>query len=146
MEQAANLTVVDVDRPDRKTRRNHDKKPARRLRQSTSRAPTVPRMAPRDPDGESVLGGADRVSSAREGSLVVRELCVGRVRDLRRAALRRHDRDLVPANQWWDDIAPSWRPHTREQNEEILIRLDVTDAFGGSRDDRHLHQPDRSRS
>ena len=34
------------------------------------------------------------------------------------------------AHAWWGDrVAPSWRPHTREQNEEILTRLDLTDAF-----------------
>ena len=31
---------------------------------------------------------------------------------------------------WWDDrISPSWQPHTREQNQGILDRLELTGAF-----------------
>lgn len=34
------------------------------------------------------------------------------------------------AHTWWGDrVAATWRPHTREQNQEILTRLDLTDAF-----------------
>jgi len=34
------------------------------------------------------------------------------------------------ANAWWDDrIAPDWRPHTREQNQAVLERLGLSDAF-----------------
>ena len=84
-----------------------------------------------DPDGESVLGRADGVPGSGRRSLVVRELRLGRVRDLRGAALdgrietscpdcgealtvevraERPDDEsllfhcLVPAARWWDDI------------------------------------------
>jgi hypothetical protein len=31
---------------------------------------------------------------------------------------------------WWDDrVSPGWLPHTREQNQAILDRLGLTDAF-----------------
>ena len=31
---------------------------------------------------------------------------------------------------WWSDrLAPDWRPHTREQNQAILDRLELTDPF-----------------
>jgi hypothetical protein len=31
---------------------------------------------------------------------------------------------------WWADrISPSWQPHTREQNQAILDRLELTGAF-----------------
>ena len=31
---------------------------------------------------------------------------------------------------WWDDrVSPDWLPHTREQNQAILDRLGLTDAF-----------------
>ncbi len=34
------------------------------------------------------------------------------------------------AHAWWGDrLASTWRPHTREQNQEILTRLDLTGAF-----------------
>jgi hypothetical protein len=34
------------------------------------------------------------------------------------------------AHAWWDDrLAPDWVPHTREQNQAILERLALTDAF-----------------
>ena len=34
------------------------------------------------------------------------------------------------AHAWWGDrVAATWRPHTREQNQAILARLDLTDAF-----------------
>ena len=34
------------------------------------------------------------------------------------------------AQEWWSDrIAPDWRPHTREQNQAILERLGLVDAF-----------------
>lgn len=34
------------------------------------------------------------------------------------------------AHAWWGDrIDPSWRPHTRDQNQQILIGLGLTDAF-----------------
>lgn len=34
------------------------------------------------------------------------------------------------AEAWWGDrLAPDWRPHTREQNQEILTRLGLTDPF-----------------
>jgi hypothetical protein len=32
------------------------------------------------------------------------------------------------AHAWWDDrLSPEWRPHTREQNQAILDRLDEPD-------------------
>jgi hypothetical protein len=34
------------------------------------------------------------------------------------------------AHDWWDDrLASDWRPHTREQNQAILDRLDLTGEF-----------------
>jgi hypothetical protein len=34
------------------------------------------------------------------------------------------------AHAWWGDrISPDWVPHTREQNQAILARLELTDAF-----------------
>lgn len=34
------------------------------------------------------------------------------------------------AHAWWHDrLDPDWRPHTREQNQAILDRLGLTDAF-----------------
>ena len=34
------------------------------------------------------------------------------------------------AYSWWDDrLAPDWRPHTREQNAAILVRLGLTGLF-----------------
>jgi hypothetical protein len=34
------------------------------------------------------------------------------------------------AQAWWHDrLAPDWRPHTREQNQEILNRLGLTGEF-----------------
>ena len=34
------------------------------------------------------------------------------------------------AQAWWGDrIAPTWQPHTREQNQSILTQLGLTDAF-----------------
>ena len=31
---------------------------------------------------------------------------------------------------WWGDrVSRDWRPHTREQNQAILDRLGLTDAF-----------------
>ena len=34
------------------------------------------------------------------------------------------------AHAWWGDrLAPDWRPHTLEQNQAILDRLGLTDAF-----------------
>jgi len=34
------------------------------------------------------------------------------------------------AHAWWADrLAPDWRPHTREQNQAILDRLDLTGEF-----------------
>jgi len=34
------------------------------------------------------------------------------------------------AHAWWDDrLAPDWRPHTPEQNQEILDRLGLTGEF-----------------
>jgi hypothetical protein len=36
--------------------------------------------------------------------------------------------DLAAA--WWGDrLSPDWQPHTREQNQEILDRLGLTDPF-----------------
>lgn len=34
------------------------------------------------------------------------------------------------AHAWWDDrLSPTWRPHTREQNQAILDRLELTTEF-----------------
>jgi hypothetical protein len=34
------------------------------------------------------------------------------------------------AQAWWSDrLASEWQPHTRELNQEILERLDLTGAF-----------------
>jgi hypothetical protein len=34
------------------------------------------------------------------------------------------------AHAWWGDrVDPSWRPHTREQNQAILDRLGLTGDF-----------------
>ena len=34
------------------------------------------------------------------------------------------------AQAWWHDrLAPDWRPHTRDQNQAILDRLDLTGPF-----------------
>ena len=34
------------------------------------------------------------------------------------------------AHAWWHDrLAPDWRPHTREQNQAILDRLELTGEF-----------------
>ena len=34
------------------------------------------------------------------------------------------------AHDWWGDrLDPSWTPHTRDQNQAILDRLGLTDAF-----------------
>ena len=34
------------------------------------------------------------------------------------------------AHAWWDDrLSPTWRPHTREQNQAILDRLGLTSQF-----------------
>ena len=34
------------------------------------------------------------------------------------------------AHAWWSDrLAPDWRPHSREQNQEILDRLQLTGNF-----------------
>lgn len=34
------------------------------------------------------------------------------------------------AHAWWADrLSPNWRPHTREQNQEILDRLGLTGEF-----------------
>jgi hypothetical protein len=34
------------------------------------------------------------------------------------------------AEAWWGDrLDPDWRPHSREQNQAILTRLGLTDAF-----------------
>jgi hypothetical protein len=34
------------------------------------------------------------------------------------------------AHAWWDDrLSPTWRPHTIEQNQAILERLDLTGEF-----------------
>lgn len=34
------------------------------------------------------------------------------------------------AHAWWGDrVAATWRPHTRDQNQEILDRLHLTGAF-----------------
>ena len=34
------------------------------------------------------------------------------------------------ADAWWGDrLDPDWRPHTREQNQEILARVGLTDEF-----------------
>jgi hypothetical protein len=34
------------------------------------------------------------------------------------------------ADAWWHDrLDPEWRPHTREQNQEILDRLGLTGPF-----------------
>jgi len=34
------------------------------------------------------------------------------------------------AHAWWGDrLDPSWRPHSREQNQAILDRLGLTGAF-----------------
>jgi len=34
------------------------------------------------------------------------------------------------ANAWWSDrLAPAWRPHTREQNQAILVALGLTGPF-----------------
>lgn len=36
--------------------------------------------------------------------------------------------DLAAA--WWGDrLSPDWQPHTREQNQEILDRVGLTDPF-----------------
>jgi hypothetical protein len=41
---------------------------------------------------------------------------------------------LVKLNElayaWWHDrLDPDWRPHTRDQNQAILDRLELTGAF-----------------
>ena len=34
------------------------------------------------------------------------------------------------AHAWWDDrLSPEWRPHTREQNQASLDRLELTGEF-----------------
>ena len=34
------------------------------------------------------------------------------------------------AEAWWGDrLEPTWRPHTREQNQAILERVGLTGAF-----------------
>ena len=34
------------------------------------------------------------------------------------------------AHAWWSDrLAADWQPHDREQNQAILDKLDLTDAF-----------------
>ena len=34
------------------------------------------------------------------------------------------------AHSWWDDrLSPDWRPHTHEQNVEILTRLGLRGEF-----------------
>ena len=34
------------------------------------------------------------------------------------------------AMAWWGDrLSPEWRPHTREQNQAILDRLELTGEF-----------------
>jgi hypothetical protein len=34
------------------------------------------------------------------------------------------------AHAWWHDrLSPDWRPHTREQNQAILYRLELTGEF-----------------
>jgi hypothetical protein len=34
------------------------------------------------------------------------------------------------AEAWWDDrLSPDWVPHTREQNQAILVRLGLTSEF-----------------
>jgi len=34
------------------------------------------------------------------------------------------------AHAWWADrVSPDWRPHTREQNQAILDRLDLRGDF-----------------
>jgi len=34
------------------------------------------------------------------------------------------------ANAWWEDrLSPDWRSHTREQNQAILDRLELSDEF-----------------
>jgi hypothetical protein len=34
------------------------------------------------------------------------------------------------AHAWWDDrVSADWRPHTRQQNQAILDRLGLTEAF-----------------
>jgi hypothetical protein len=34
------------------------------------------------------------------------------------------------AHAWWHDrLSPDWRPHTRDQNQAILDRLELTDDF-----------------
>jgi hypothetical protein len=34
------------------------------------------------------------------------------------------------AEAWWDDrLSPDWVPHTREQNQAILVRLGLTGEF-----------------
>ena len=64
---------------------------ARGLAAAARGARTRPRRG-RDPDGEPVLGGADAVPSRGGRAVVVRELRVGRVRDLRPPRRRGSDR------------------------------------------------------
>ena len=34
------------------------------------------------------------------------------------------------AHAWWNDrLSPTWRPHTREENQAILDRLQLTGEF-----------------
>jgi hypothetical protein len=34
------------------------------------------------------------------------------------------------ANAWWGDrLSPEWRPHTRDQNQAILVRVGLTGPF-----------------
>ena len=34
------------------------------------------------------------------------------------------------AHAWWDDrLSPTWRPHTRDENQAILDRLELTGDF-----------------
>jgi hypothetical protein len=34
------------------------------------------------------------------------------------------------ANAWWGDrLSPTWRPHTRQQNQAILERVGLTGPF-----------------
>lgn len=34
------------------------------------------------------------------------------------------------ATAWWGDrVSPDWKPHTREQNQQILDRLGLTGEF-----------------
>jgi len=42
------------------------------------------------------------------------------------------------AHDWWGDrLHPDWQPHTRQQNQAILINLGLTDDFWRPRDHPH---------